>query len=111
MGDQLQAYREAIARRVHGICFDRNLDPTSKVNTEANCRIERFLPQLVELAKATGPKNGAGFETAVEHTICIQCGNQNALGECHVKEQADCCLYRYLPIVYETIAGIEAGTS
>lgn len=106
--DPLEAYRDAVAKYVHAVCFDRNLDPDSKVDTEATCRIERFLPQMVQLAKAAGPNNMPGFEAAVEQTICRQCGNLDALGVCRVREQAECCLYRYLPLVYEAIHSVKA---
>lgn len=103
MHDAWQSYREAITQRVHTICVDRNLDPASAVNTEAGCRIERFLPQLVQLAKAIGPNELAQFEASFEQTICRECGHLDALGTCRVREQADCGLYRYLPLVYEAI--------
>ncbi|MBI3088468.1 MAG: hypothetical protein HYY91_06290 [Candidatus Omnitrophica bacterium] len=108
MSDSLQAYRDAVATHVHGICLDRNLDPRSSLKTEAACRIDRYLPELVELAKAAGPRNGAGFEIAVEHTICLQCGHQSWLGACQVRENAECCLYRYLPLVYDAIQRVDA---
>ena len=111
MGDPLQAYRDAITKRVHTVCFDRNLDSSSKVNTEAGCRIERFLPQLVELANAVGPKDLARFEAMFEECICPQCGNRDALGTCPIQEQAECCLYRYLPLVYKAIHRIQDGSS
>ena len=111
MGEALQAYRDAIAKHVHTVCFDRNLDPTSTVNTEAGCRIERFLPQLVEFAKAVGPKDLARFEAVFEEQICPQCGNRDALGTCPIQEQAECCLYRYLPLIYEAIHGVQTGSS
>ena len=103
MADQLQPYRDAITKQVHTICFDRNLDPTSTVNTEVGCRIERFLPQLVDVAKKVGPDDLGAFQSAFEETICAQCGNLDALGTCHIREQAACCVYRYLPLVYEAI--------
>ena len=111
MGDPLQVYRDAIAKRVHTICLDRNLDPYSTVNTEADCRIERFLPQLVELVQSVGPNDMAAFEAAFEQTICSQCGNVDALGTCPVRERAECCLYRYLPLIYEAILSVEAESS
>ena len=103
MGDPLQVYRDAITKHVHSICLDRNLNPNTAVNTEAACRIERFLPQLVDMAKTIGPGDLGAFQGAFEEAICPQCGNLEALGTCRVREQAACCLYRYLPLIYEAI--------
>ena len=111
MGDPLQVYRDAITKHVHTVCFDRNLDSTSKVNTEADCRIERFLPQLVELTKMVGSNDPARFEAVFEERICPQCGNRDGLGICRVQEQAECCLYRYLPLIYDAIHSVQAEPS
>lgn len=107
MPDELQAYRDAIAQGVRAICIDRNLNPRSTVETEANCRIDRFLPQLVELAKAVGPNDLEAFNAAFEKTICLQCGHLDSFGTCRVREQAECCLYRYLPLLYDAIHRVE----
>ena len=109
MADPLQDYRDAVAQQVHAICFDRNLDPQSTVNTEAACRIERFLPELVRLARMVGPNDMAAFEAAFERTICAQCGHLDAVGTCPVREQAECCLYRYLPLLYDAICSVQFG--
>ncbi len=41
-------YRAAIDQRIHAICLDRHLDPSAQASTEAGCRIERFLPELIQ---------------------------------------------------------------
>ncbi|MBI4004429.1 MAG: hypothetical protein HY353_05345 [Candidatus Omnitrophica bacterium] len=109
MDDPLQRYREAIAKQVHAICWDRNLNPESTVDTEAACRIERFLPHLVEAAKMVGPNKFAEFEAVVVEAVCPSCGGRDAHGVCQTREAAECCLYRYLPLAYEAICGVESG--
>lgn len=111
MDEGLQPYRDAIANGVHTICLDRNLDPASSVNTEAGCRIEQFLPQLVEVARAVEPQDLDAFSAAFERDICGQCGHLDAVGTCAVREQAACCLYRYLPLIYDAIRSVERGSS
>ncbi len=108
MAAALQAYRDAIATRVHAVCIDRNLDPDSLSQTEAQCLVDRLLPQLVELANAVGPGEPSKFEAVVEHTICGPCGNVDVFGTCRVREQAACCLYRYLPLVYDALSRVAA---
>ena len=109
MADSLRAYRQAIDRFVRSICMDRNLDPDSTVTTESNCRIDQFLPELVELAKVAGAGRPDTFNALFEETICKRCGQLDALGTCPVREQAACCLYRYLPIIYDAISHVEHG--
>lgn len=106
-----ERYREALTRHVHSICWNRNLDSQSMINTEADCRIERLLPNLVALAKLVGPGDYATFESALPSTICVTCGNQDMSGDCRVREEAECCLYRYLPLVYDAIHSVDEAPS
>ncbi len=108
MAAVLQAYRDAIATRVHAVCIDRNLDPDSLIPTEAQCLVDHLLPQLIELAHAVGPGELSKFEAVVEQTICGSCGNVDVFGTCRVREQAGCCLYRYLPLVYDALSRVAA---
>lgn len=103
MEKPLTSYQQAVRERIHAICLDRNLDPTSPAITEADCRIDRHLRELVELAQAAGPDAPGTFEAAVEGRICRACGGLDALGTCAAREQAACCLYRYLPLLYDAI--------
>src|SRR3989338_11383396 len=98
MADPLLPYRDAIAKQVHAICWDRNLNPDSPINTEAACRIERFLPELVEAAKMAGADNYPAFGGGGVDRVCRLCGGLNPQGECPTREAAACCLYRYLPL-------------
>lgn len=111
MEDSLAPYREAIATSVHAVCWDRNLDPHSPIDTEASCRIERLLPEVVRLVRAVGPTDFATFEEAFMKTICVQCGHRDATGTCRVQERAECCLYRYLPLVYDAILRVHQSAS
>ena len=106
MGDPLQPYRDAVVARIHAVCLDRNLDPQSQVNTELGCRIERFLPRLIDIAKHVSPKDPVTFEETCLRTVCVECGNQDARGRCPIRSQAECCLYRYLPLVYDAIHSV-----
>ena len=110
MEEPLQPFRGAIAKQVHAICWDRNLNPNSPIDTEAACRIERFLSQLVEAAKAAGPNNYSRFEGAVIEAVCPSCGGRDAQGVCRTQDAAECCLYRYLPLAYEAICAVEADS-
>ena len=99
MSRPLQAYREAIAARVHAVCIDRSL----ATDGGPVCRIERFLPQLVAAGESAGPNNLAGFMAGVQDTVCARCAHQDAAGVCQRRRDAACRLYRYLLLVYDAI--------
>ncbi len=46
-------------------------------------------------------------EDAVTERICPQCGNLDATGCCPIRARAECCLYRYLPLVLDAIESVQ----
>lgn len=97
------ATRAAIASRIHAICWDRHLDHDSSIDTATGCRMEPLLVEVVRLAEAVGPNDFAAFESAIPRTICLQCGQQDALGRCRDRDRAECGFHRDLPLIYDAI--------
>ena len=105
--ERLVPYRDAVARRVHAVCLDRNLDPNAAVETELNCRIDRWLPTVIPLARMVERGDIAAFEAACQQAVCMECGEQDAKGHCEERSAATCCLSRYLPLVYDAILSVQ----
>ena len=103
MEDPLAPYRQAIVKRVEALCLDRDLDPASAVLTEITGRLYPLLPELVALANRAGPEHFTAFEAAVKDAICAHCSSQDANGVCPRRENGECCLSRYLPLLYSAL--------
>jgi hypothetical protein len=92
--------------------LSRQREGAGRWDRDAACETTaRYLPELVTLAKAVGPQNLPAFEEACEHTICLQCGRQNALGLCRYRDMDVCSLYHYLPHIYDAIHRADARGS
>lgn len=104
---RMPAYREAVDRRIHAICLDRNLDPCARAHPATSCRVARFLPQLIEIVSEIHSTHLSDYEEAITQRICVLCGNQDDAGRCPVRDRAECCLYRYLPLVLDTIEEVQ----
>ncbi len=108
----LEPYRLAIQRRARSLCWDHPFGQVTPDQESGTCRISRFLPDLVSLAKAVGPDDVSGFEWNVERAICAgRCGNIDGTGCCPLRAKAGCCLYRNLPLVYDALEHALGGQS
>lgn len=103
---QLDTFRQAVDRRVSGPCVDRHLVPTAAQDGKSTCRIDRFLVQLVALAKAVGPGDLSAFTSGLGRTVCMECARQ---GQCTLPERSSCCLPAYLPQIYQALGGVAAA--
>lgn len=97
----VEHYARAVHDAVDHPCVDRG---ASSHDALAACRIDRFLPELIRMARAIGPDRYDTFRLAYRLRICRMCERQ---GQCSMFERQGCCLDRYLPIMYDAICDID----
>ena len=105
----------ALVNRVQAVCWDHARNPLGYLAPEGSCQITRMLPTLSELSGRAGADTFDGFAGSVEQMICRSCEHMDqATGICSRREHGECCLFRYLPLVYDALeqarpAGIVVG--
>lgn len=97
-----QAYWDAIRQKVCSVCLDQAHDGTCGL-TKRTCAIERHLPRLAEVLSSIDSSRMDEYVAAVEAQICSRCPEQDAQGRCGLRNEGECALYTYLPLVIEAI--------
>jgi hypothetical protein len=100
-----QAYWEAIQRLVCGVCLDQADDGSCGLTRRA-CALQTHLPRLAEVLSRVRSTRMDEYEAAVRAEICAHCSQQDAEGRCALREQAECALFTYLPLVLEAVEGV-----
>jgi hypothetical protein len=103
-----QAFKEALREHVCGVCLDQRDDGSCGL-TRRVCAIDRHLEHLVEVLSQVQSGRMDEYEAAVRAQICSGCPEQGADGRCALREEADCALYAYLPLVLEAIENVIAA--
>lgn len=103
-----QAFWEALREHVCGVCLDQRDDRACGL-TRRVCAIDRHLPRLVEVLSQVQSNRMDEYEAAVRAEICSSCPEQGADGRCELREEADCALFAYLPLVLEAIENVIAA--
>lgn len=106
--ERYQAYREAIQRRVCGVCLDQADDGTCGL-THRVCALERHLPALVNALVAVRSDRMDEYVAAIEAQVCSQCPEQDACGQCRSRDDARCSLYSYLSLVVEAVEEVHGS--
>lgn len=102
------AFREAIREHVCGVCLDQRDDGSCGLSHRV-CAIERHLPRLAEVLSKIQSSRMDEYEAAVRAEICSTCPQQDAGGHCALRDEADCALFAYLPLVLEAIESVTEG--
>jgi len=97
----------SLARRVQAVCWDHARP--GPFDPDTDCQIARRAPVLAGLAARAGSETFGGFAGSVEQVICASCEHMGADGRCLRRERGDCCLNRYLPLVYQALEQAEAA--
>ena len=96
-------YVEAVKKYVCDHCEDMGEDGVCHTKDPQGCGIFRSLPELVRIARELHELKIEPYVKAVRQHVCSQCRDSSATGQCEIRDQLDCGLDRYLPLVIEAI--------
>jgi nucleotide-binding universal stress UspA family protein len=104
-GDEryLQAIREKICMK----CIDRTPGGVCAASTFEACAINRFLPEIIDIVLSTGGDDPAAAVTRLRDEVCSLCLHQSPDGRCDLRDDAECALDRYFPLLVEAIRDVQ----
>lgn len=93
-----------LQERVCAHCIDHAPDGRCRSHDPKGCAILRFLPELVRLTRDIRSPRVDDYLPALRKMVCSHCDNSDDSGACcSVREALECGLFRYLPLVLETV--------
>ena len=69
--------------------------------------IERFFPQILEVVRMNYSASMEPYEAALRQKVCSTCINQSSDGKCVVREDLECSLDRYFPLIVQAIEELD----
>src|SRR5262249_52743827 len=99
---------EAIVRRqICAVCSDRTVDQHCGLENPGDCALFRLFPEVAEAIASTSSDYIQDYVDAIRRRVCAVCFQQEADGNCNVRNEVRCALDAYLPLV---AAAIEEAT-
>jgi hypothetical protein len=103
-------YWQAFQKWVCATCLDQRDDGECGLPRTRVCALKRHLPLIVETAHRTHSRSLEVYLDAIQASVCAGCPDQNAAGQCAVRDHADCALYNYLSLVLDAIDDVDEAT-
>ena len=105
----MQKYLDAVRENICKICVDSTEKGKCTLNKNEICAIEFYLPQIVEVVHQTNSEYVDDHYKTLKEKVCSDCKTRDTEGHCFLKDDANCSLDRYFPIIVETIQKVDAG--
>jgi hypothetical protein len=104
----MDKYLKALKQNVCSICVDSSEKGACTLNDKETCAVELYFPQIIDVVHKTKAEKLFDLQKELRETICTQCRAQEA-GNCYLREDANCSLDRYFPLIVEIIRKVDAG--
>jgi len=98
-----EKYLQEIRQRVCSKCIDRTASGLCVASTFDACAINRYLPEIIDIVLADPADGYDATVNDLRARVCSACEQQSPDGRCGMRDDVECALDRYFPLVIEAI--------
>ncbi len=101
-------YLSAIREAVCSICVDSDEHGECTLTKNELCAVEYFLPRILEAVHSVENHDMDEYIEALREKVCKYCKTAESEESCHLREDVNCSLDRYFPLIVETILKVDS---
>jgi nucleotide-binding universal stress UspA family protein len=98
-----EKYLQEIRQRVCSKCIDRTASGLCTASTFDACAINRYLPEIIDIVMTGQADDYDATVDRLRSRVCSACEQQSPDGRCDMRDDVECALDRYFPLVIEAI--------
>lgn len=106
---EIKKYYGAIRKNVCEICCDSDETGNCTLSKGEICAVENYLPKILELVHSLNCENMEDNYKLLRDEICAHCKASESSDKCLLRDDVNCSLDRYFPIIIETIKKVDSG--
>lgn len=103
---ETRIYWQAVRDRVCTVCLDSDGHGNCRIDSSHECTIQKHLPLIVGVVNSAENGDMNACLRELRGTVCSRCRFQTVNGYCTARENIDCALDRYFPLVVGAIRGV-----
>ena len=100
-----QQYWELIRETVCRKCIDGDGQAGCRLSRDRECAVKHYLPQIIDVVNSTYSTAIGPYEDQLRSKVCGVCVHQSKHGECSIRDDVECALDRYFPLIVQAIEG------
>ncbi len=105
----MDKYLEAIHNCICSICVDSSEAGNCTLSEKEFCAIELFAPKIVDVVHSTESEDIRDYHNKLKDVVCSDCKAHDDKENCYLRDDANCALDRYFPLIVDTIQKVDSG--
>ena len=104
---------DTVQQRVCSHCIDSSAKGACRLPADQECGLRRHFSSIVTTVLAVHSDSLGPYVNALREHVCSLCDHQTLDGQCVVRNEVECGLDRYFPMIVEVIerlGGTDRGT-
>ncbi len=98
----------AIRERVCVRCLDGDGFGNCRLDASLDCPLREYFPKIIPLIQQIKSESIDEYARELRQIICAECQYQSVSGTCNLRDEVECALDRYFPLVIESIEAVES---
>ena len=105
---ELDQYWQVIQEKICPRCLDGDGHGECRLPVGDECALRSFLPQIVITIANAKSDTVEGYVNLLRRNVCILCDHQNADMSCKRRNDLECAIDRYYPLVIQIVETVRA---
>jgi len=102
-----QEYWEALQARVCAKCLDGDGKGACFIAQDRECAMKKYFPQILEAVNSMYSPSITPYVEQLRSRICAACAHQTPAGVCTLRNEVECALDRYFPLIVQVIEEVQ----
>jgi len=103
----INPYWQLLQARICHRCLDGDGKGNCRLPSGGECPLKRFLPEIVATISRIRSHTYHAYVNALRNGVCSQCDSLRADGTCWKRENFECALDHYFPLIIEVIESVQ----
>lgn len=98
-----EEYWAALQQKICAKCVDGDGKGHCLIAKSRDCALKTHFPQIIETVNAVFSPSVDPYVEQLRKNVCAVCTGQTAGGACHLRDETECALDRYFPLIVQVI--------
>ncbi len=96
-------YWKALQEKICTKCVDGDGAGGCRIAQDHTCALKRYLPQILDAVGSTYGNSMEPYTEQLRAKVCSACVHSSNGGQCMLRDDVDCALDRYYPMIVSVI--------